>query len=97
MASSSFSKLLSILGYEHSVDLNEKAQLMQCVCWLEDRKIRELEIAERESLRSPNDFDDGYASYLKRLGCPFPHNPSGSTHEAEDTLAWLVSHAISVE
>ena len=90
MASSS---LLHTLGYQHSADAKDKKQLMQCVCWLEDRKIRELEIAERENLRNPHDFNAAYTNYLERLGCPFVYDAANAT----DTLAWLISHAISVE
>lgn len=86
-------KLLSVLGYEHDCDPKDKRQLMQCVCWLEDRKIRELEIAEREALRSPGDFEAFYSTYLERLGCPFEYDASNPL----ETLSWLVSNAISVE
>ena len=90
---SSLLSLLKILGYEHAADAKDKRQLMQCVCWLEDRKIRELEISERDSLRNPNEFNAAYTSYLERLGCPFVY----SIADPSDTLTWLISHAVSIE
>ena len=90
---SSTPSLLQILGYAHEVDAKNKEQLMQCVCWLEDRKIRELEISERDGLRDLNQFSAAYTSYLERLGCPFVYDAT----DPSDTLTWLASHAVSIE
>ena len=90
---SSSLSLLKILGYELATNPKDKKQLMKCVCWLEDRKIRELEIAERDGLRDPIKFNAAYTSYLERLGCPFTYNAS----DPSNSLTWLISHAVSIE
>ena len=89
------SKLLAILGYPNHIDATlDRKQVIQCVNWLEDRKIRELEISDREKLRNETgEFDSAYSAYLELLGCPFECNPS----DPLETLTWLVSHAVSVE
>mmetsp|Transcript_24916 Transcript_24916/g.25137 ORF Transcript_24916/g.25137 Transcript_24916/m.25137 type:complete len:232 (+) Transcript_24916:100-795(+) len=88
--------LLTCLGYPQpgGLNLNIRADYIKLVRWLEDRKIRELEINERQKLRENSDeWDDEFMKYLERLGCPIKWNPDFSI----DCLHWLVSHAISVE
>lgn len=87
---------LSALEYPHweGIDLRNKSELVQLVSWLEDRKIRELEIGERAALRTPNEcWDISMAGYLETLNCPYVWRSS----EEIDCIAWLVSHAIALE
>ena len=87
---------LSALEYPHweGIDLRNKSELVQLVSWLEDRKIRELEIAERVALRTANDcWDISMSSYLETLNCPYVWSSS----EEMDCIAWVVSHAIALE
>lgn len=90
------SDLISSLGYDSidTFDIHIKSELVRLVSWLEDRKIRELEISERESLRVCNDlWDSAFCDYLIRLDCKLTWNPESP----EETLMWLVSHAVALE
>lgn len=64
------------------------------VCWLEDRVIRELDLADRDSVR-PGHAQSiaSTAKYLKDLGCPFPWTEGGGI----DALHWLVSYAVNAK
>jgi len=75
------------------MNFDDRKDFMQTVIWLEDRKIRELEINEREGLREPKDWDSEFSKYLGRLECPISWNPEVST----ECLNWLVSHAVALE
>lgn len=88
------SNILNILAYPRQIQVLDRSEFIKCVIWLEDRKIRELEISEREVLRNDSSqYDVEVASYLTRLGCPVAYN----SQQLDETLTWLLSHAISVE
>jgi hypothetical protein len=89
-------ELLVCLQYPHAeaVDLGVKKNLLTLICWLEDRKIRQLEVSERANLRTDNDtWDTAFGNYLESLGCPF----SWENDSLLDCISWLVSHALAVE
>jgi hypothetical protein len=88
-------KLLTALEcpFVDTVDLNVKSDVMRLVVWLEDRKIRELEISERELLKQSGSFDTAFVDYLARLQCPLAYTPTSQLA----CLNWLVGHAIGVE
>jgi RLL motif-containing protein 1 len=93
----SIRRSLTALEYPkaETFDISIKADFIQLVSWLEDRKIRELEIAERDGLRSNDSavFDSAFNSYLISLGCPFQY----SVETKVEVLYWLVSYAIDAE
>lgn len=75
-------------------DLSKNDDLVSLVCWLEDRKIRQLEVATRSALRKySNTWDTEFAKYLECLGCPF----SWEADSLMDCICWLVSHAVALE
>jgi len=63
------------------------------VCWLEDSKIRELQIAERQGLKQEQGWEESFRDYLTRLSCPLPLSPATTL----ECVEWLVSHAVAVE
>jgi hypothetical protein len=72
---------------------NEKSNFIGLINWLEDRKIRELEINEREQLRlESSEWDKSFNEYLSFLGCPFDWPNSQS-----DCVFWILSLAVSAE
>lgn len=88
--------LLTCLGYPlaSSINFEDRNEFIQAIVWLEDRKIRELEINEREGLRAlSKDWDAEFVKYLDRLGCSLCWNPEISI----ECLNWLVSHAVALE
>lgn len=76
-----------------SFQFTSRNDLVNLVSWLEDRKIRALEIGERNTIRCNNeDWSDNFERYLQSLECPFSWSEG-----AADCVAWLVSHAINLE
>ena len=73
---------------------NNRLLYIQLICWLEDRKIRELEIEEREGIRNDSPiWDQAMQNYLERLACPF----QWSDKNVIKILNWLISHSIRLE
>lgn len=92
----SYQILLSCLSFPNanSVSITKRSDLVKIVSWLEDRKIRELEISDRNSLRNDSDgWDSEFIKYLEKLGCPF----SWTNETTSDCILWLVSYAVEVE
>ena len=91
----SLSRFLQILEYPayQTFDATNRIDLITLVIWLEDRKIRYLDIADRAPLRvnSP-EWDSSFTSYLSQLQCPYDW-----PREDVRCLTWLVSHAIQAE
>eukprot|EP01039_Chlorochromonas_danica_P001901 gene1901-2079_t len=95
-------KLLEVLNcplvdkLPSSLSEMEVKDQVQLVCWLEDRVIRELDIASRTRIR-PNQTDcvDQVAVYLKGLGCPFPWNHDSAFNL--EALHWAISFAINCQ
>jgi hypothetical protein len=77
------------------VDVTAKTDLVSLICWLEDRKIRQLEVSERATLRKGDSeqWDTVFSSYLTNLGCPY----SWENDSLLDCITWLVAHAVAVE
>jgi len=93
-------RLLSCLQYPFAADVNFalKADVLILVCWLEDRKVREWEIQEREALRKNGEhWDNSFAEYLDKLGCPFRWTELANTETSADCLSWLIAHSVSAE
>lgn len=69
--------------------------MVTLVSWLEDSKIRELQISEREGLKVDRGqlWDTSFQEYLTRLSCPLTASPE----TLPECVEWLVSHAIAVE
>ena len=76
-----------------NLNVSLKADVVRLVSWLEDRKIRELEITERALLKDAETFDTAFIDYLARLQCPVAYAQETRTR----CLEWLVGHAISAE
>lgn len=82
--------------YAKTVNFSSRGDVILLTTWLEDRKIRELEIDQREQLRKDHaGWDAAFSQYLERLGCPFTWSPSSSSAAYTDCLSWLISHSIS--
>ena len=78
--------------FADDLDFSRHEHIVIVVRWLEDTKVRELAIEERRHLRGDNDkWDDFFASYLTRVGCPFDWSAASQI----DCLHWLVSLAVS--
>jgi RLL motif-containing protein 1 len=76
-----------------SLKFNLKSNIIRLVCWLEDLKIRELDIDDRKCLRKNDElWDNEFNIYLTKLGCPFTFN---WPEESNDCIFWLISLAIS--
>lgn len=93
-------RLLECVGcpYAKTVNFSSRGDVILLTTWLEDRKIRDLEIEQRELLRKDHTgWDAAFAQYLTRLGCPFTWSSNSSSLEYTDCLSWLVSHAIATE
>jgi hypothetical protein len=93
-------RLLNCLQYPLAAEINftSKADVLILVCWLEDRKIREMEIEEREVLRKDGEHWDGaFTEYLQKLGCPFRWTALGDAETSADCLAWFIAHSVSAE
>jgi hypothetical protein len=90
----SMRRSLTALGCPFAVDfsIENATHCITLVRWLEDRKIRELDIAERHILEEGPTWNDGFQQYLVGLGCPFLASDS-----MMDKLSWLIGHAISLE
>jgi hypothetical protein len=93
-------RLLGGLAYPFSHELKldspSRSEVIHLITWLEDRKIRRLEVKERDGLRKDSaTWDAQFASYLGVLACPFAWNesPEGNV----DCLVWLVEHAVAAE
>jgi hypothetical protein len=75
-------------------DLAAYPSAVRTVAWLEDRKVRHLDVADRAALRTPSDaWMAAFESYVRDLGCPY-----ACSHETLlPCIEWLVEHAIAVE
>lgn len=93
-------RLLTCLQYPFAADINftSRGDIIILVCWLEDRKIRELEIDEREVLRKDSDqWDAAFGAYLMKLGCPFTWSAVTDSDCSNDCISWLIANATSAE
>mmetsp|Transcript_9287 Transcript_9287/g.13992 ORF Transcript_9287/g.13992 Transcript_9287/m.13992 type:complete len:242 (-) Transcript_9287:143-868(-) len=89
-------QLMKCLDFPQLEGFNVHNQLhvIALVCWLEDRKIRELEIEEREPLRCNTDsWSHAMQKYLDTLGSPCEWDQTNPL----PSLEWLLSYAISLE
>ncbi|CAN0436867.1 unnamed protein product [Pylaiella littoralis] len=54
--------------------------LAKIVSWIEDRKVRDLAIPDREPLRTPGPgWESAFFSYLQGTGCPYDFTPTPGT------------------
>ena len=91
----SLNQFLEALEYPSATtfQFTSRAELVTLVSWLEDRKIRALEIGDRNALRHNDEHWSGaFGKYLQTLECPFAW-PEG----AADCVSWLVAHAVNLE
>lgn len=90
-------RILMKIGYpwHEGVDITDKRGLSTLVCWLEDRKIRFLEIESRKALRSHDDatWNSSFSAYLSQLSCPWTWI---EVHRL-DCVVWLIHHAVGAE
>jgi hypothetical protein len=79
--------------FSNEIDLNQRDHIIKLVNWLEDRKIRELEIEQRVVLRKDNnEWDKHFDNYLRSLDCPYEW-PLNSI----DCIYWILHYAISLD
>ncbi len=91
--------LLQSLQYDFwkEVCFASKGDLILLVTWLEDRKIRELDIEWRKPLRVDGpEWDTAFQNYLEKLGCPYKWK-NLSEDESKDAISWLIAYAVSAE
>ena len=91
--------LLRVMNYEFATAINfsSKSELILLVTWLEDRKIRELDIEWRKPLRNDSsEWDMAFSNYLEKVGCPFKWS-SLKEKDSKDAITWLISYAVSAE
>ncbi len=94
---------LSFLECPLSLDIPDKnlAWQQSIICWLEDRKIRALDIEERIPLKElSSSWNAAVKSYLDGLLCPFAwisQNGNSIPPSNMDCLVWLTNEAISLE
>ncbi|GIL57367.1 hypothetical protein Vafri_12615 [Volvox africanus] len=84
---------LKALQYPHQVDITNTELVRRLVIWLENQKIREYKIEDRQALsdiQSPS-WDVAFKKYLQDLECPLP--PGDMTA----ALHWLVAFAVNLE
>lgn len=73
---------------------SSKDDIVALVSWLEDRKIRALDIADRDPLRVVSQrWDSVFQSYLEKLECPY----AWTFDNPQNCLNWLVMHAVNME
>lgn len=61
--------------FANNIDISSRNNYILLVNWLEDRKIRELEIEDREELRKDHEnWNNCFNNYLKLLNCPYLYN-----------------------
>lgn len=95
-----YKRLLKCLQCPFADELNlaSREHLLTLIVWLEDSKIRDLEIDERKALKTDSsDWNQNFCEYLYRLGCPFKFNSDSSNESLLDCVCWLVTHAVAVE
>lgn len=71
--------LLNCLNFTKSdeIDISSSSSIMMLICWLEDQKIRELTIAEREPLRTASsDWNHHFQNVVSLLH----HHLSSQSH-----------------
>jgi hypothetical protein len=74
-------------------DPENTAHCVKLVRWLEDRKVRELEIHERTLLDEGPDWEDNFNKYLGRLSL----SDASADGPVLEKIYWLVQHAIALE
>ena len=93
--------LLDALTYpaRATFDPADKASVVKLVTWIEDRKIRELDIDERGPLRASATFDAAFVFYLRAIECPHAWNANsdGASPANAKVLAWLLVRAVAYE
>jgi hypothetical protein len=87
-------QMLQVLEYDNASNfkLESGNDIFNLVNWLEDRKIRELDVDKRSCLRLEQNWNENFAHYLEKLNCPYPWN----SEHPENCITWLLSYAISV-
>lgn len=87
--------MLTAMNYPFvdNLDCTDARDLRILVRWLEDRKIRELEIEDREKLFSEMDWETCFSNYLSSLNSPLILNQKNKM----DCLEWVASYAISLD
>lgn len=79
--------------FARSINWESKDNIIGLVCWLEDQKIRDLEVEEREKLRVDGPlWDASFSNYLAGLGCPYTWQPFNL-----ECVYWLIYQATSLE
>ena len=103
----SLSQRLEVLGYPRVPALSSvsgaeaaapHAEVVHCLCWLEDRHVRQLAIAARAPLRRASPADAWHAAFAEYLGAA-GWRGAGSYAPAcvPEALRWLAGHAIALE
>ena len=87
--------------FVNSIKYNSINDVINLIKWLEDCKIRQLDISGRHVLNNDNDIDkylSNLASYLNEIKCPYKvlYSKDSDTINIK-CLYWLISYAISLE
>lgn len=79
--------------FAHSINWESREHIIGLICWLEDQKIRQLEVDEREQLRKDGPlWENHFSNYLNGLGCPYASLPFNL-----ECVYWLIYQATSLE
>jgi len=80
--------------FTDEIDFNARKHIITLVGWLEDTKIRQLHVNDRDNLRTDSgEWNNNYKNYLIQLECPIEYN----NDNVLECTAWLISNAIAVE
>lgn len=78
--------------FSNNCNINDRSHRITLVRWLEDRKVRELDIEERKLLTDSPKWEENFDIYLDRLGCPLAF-----LDDTADRVHWLVAKAVALE
>ena len=79
-------------SFADEFDSNSRTACILLVRWLEDRKVRELDIPERHLLDDSPEWEGNFQKYLEILGYPL-----AATDTISEKIYWLITHAVSLE
>ncbi|CAK9806417.1 RNA transcription, translation and transport factor protein [Anthophora plagiata] len=89
-----FQRRLQALNYIEwdKVNVNDPQHFRKVALWLEDQKIRQYDIKDRQLLRDlkSDNWPQSFAKYCKDLKCPVSGN-------IMDQFLWIIGHAIWLE
>eukprot|EP01006_Ploeotia_vitrea_P060287 TRINITY_DN7562_c0_g1_i2.p1 TRINITY_DN7562_c0_g1~~TRINITY_DN7562_c0_g1_i2.p1 ORF type:complete len:286 (-),score=136.54 TRINITY_DN7562_c0_g1_i2:33-890(-) len=95
-------RALEYPAWRKPLDVNDDTAFRTLIVWLEEMKIRALDVEQRGALRdiASADWPQALRAYLEVLECParlFAANASENEGGRQAVVAWLLSQAVSAE